>query len=507
MATVNPYSNNSYTLPQSSLSSDAFASLLASQRNMQNPQAMGMFANSNQNLYQPQYQAQPQSQANPNFAQLLSLLMALLANRNQNTGNTPVTGTDANKPSLGVKPTDTAKPAVAAFTGKGSIDGASFKSADGESYSLSPVSGRSYNLLSDKGLQLNGLYDGKNISTVGLSVGDDVLTFTRDGLLMIGDKPFNVKKNSLDGKITKSGETFTIATNEYLIKLSKGTSGVKVAIEATNAAADGVKPDGLWGASFDGVKQSGADVASDITVRDYVLDSLLEFSGNEIDAERQNQLIWQAFNPKVTGVSLRLNGNLVNYTSTEASPDIGFAYNKVNTGTFYNLFSDLDFQVSGKFSLVGTDKKLTETSIEAEGMRYTFKLDTAGALVAQDENGRVITASTGALVKNTDGTFTVKSGNDDNQEVKIGKGSGAWLDLTVTGNSGTNAVRSSGLLGDLIGFKKDEGTTDDDGVGYLRDADGATLRNLSDLADALEAYVLDAFETSGGRSVYEGYGD
>lgn len=139
-----------------------------------------------------------------------------------------------------------------------------FVGADGGNYDVQGEAGKTYNILSDQGLQVNARFDewdesgsGKTImGEIGISLGDDQISFDKEGALKINGE--EVKEGTyLDGAVTlKNGRLF-IEEDEFSfnIKVVESDKGDFLNIEdirSENANADGVLPSGLWGGTVDG---------------------------------------------------------------------------------------------------------------------------------------------------------------------------------------------------------------------------------------------------------------
>jgi len=130
-----------------------------------------------------------------------------------------------------------------------------------------------FNLLSDQGINLNGLLTAKPNSKVtydteaGLQVGDGVAHFYGDGRVEIGSAEYGAVPADLqDGQtysfgpnasIKRSGDSYTVVTPEYQVQVdTKKKDGdvqylnVKTISGAQGVAADGVAPIGLLGETF-----------------------------------------------------------------------------------------------------------------------------------------------------------------------------------------------------------------------------------------------------------------
>lgn len=140
-----------------------------------------------------------------------------------------------------------------------------FVGADGGKYDIQGRPGGMYNLLSDKGFQMNGRFDawGKKGATVvgevGIVAGGNRIAVEKDGDVKINGR--NLRDGQCvtlcDGtKVTKMGKTVKIESAEWDVKIksvdSRNGNYLNIDVSTDNAIADGVKPHGLLGQTFDG---------------------------------------------------------------------------------------------------------------------------------------------------------------------------------------------------------------------------------------------------------------
>jgi hypothetical protein len=155
------------------------------------------------------------------------------------------------------------------YTGgtKGSITGdPHFTGFDGETYDVMGEAGKTYNLLSDKGVQVNGKFvqwgdkGATVLGSVGLTVGDSKIQYDNNGAPSInGETMEKGRAYQLDdgGVAVWDGNKLTVRTDEYDINVTqrKDPKGnyLNVAVEINEGGpmADGVAPDGLLGQTAD----------------------------------------------------------------------------------------------------------------------------------------------------------------------------------------------------------------------------------------------------------------
>jgi hypothetical protein len=139
-----------------------------------------------------------------------------------------------------------------------------FVCADGGKYDVQGEAGKTYNILSDRGIQLNAEFDewggkGSGLTTigqVGITIGDDQVQFGKDGKLKINGEEVGEGKH-LDGAVELKDGKLSVKGGEYSFEVhtQKHNQGDHLNIEnirSDNATADGVLPSGLWGGTVDG---------------------------------------------------------------------------------------------------------------------------------------------------------------------------------------------------------------------------------------------------------------
>ncbi|WP_020558679.1 hypothetical protein [Thiofilum flexile] len=136
-----------------------------------------------------------------------------------------------------------------------------FVGAEGDTYDVKGDNDKIYNLLSDKGIQLNSTFKGNLMQDYGLVVGDNEISFDKAGKLKINGEEQKEDGKYLDGMVEKKGNTVKVKAGEYNLSLINNTSYMDVKFASANVAADGVMPHGLWGqtADGDGKKRTGTD--------------------------------------------------------------------------------------------------------------------------------------------------------------------------------------------------------------------------------------------------------
>ena len=141
-----------------------------------------------------------------------------------------------------------------------------FVDADGGNYDVQGSAGKTYNILSDKGLQVNAEFKKYGNATatamgeVGITMGKDQVEIDSAGKLMINgeakqDGAYQVNGNTVE----KHGDKVSVQTAEYKISSTIENSYINLSFSSSNVMSDGVDPHGLWGqtADGDGVARNG----------------------------------------------------------------------------------------------------------------------------------------------------------------------------------------------------------------------------------------------------------
>ena len=209
-------------------------------------------------------------------------------------------------------------PKMDPIAGKGRIWGdPHFIGADGGKYDVQGRAGGIYNLLSDKGFQMNGRFDAWGsggatvVGEVGIVANGNRITVEKDGDVMVNGRALkNGQCVTLwDGtRVSKKSGKVDIKSAEWDVSISTHGKGsrayLNIDVSTDNAVADGVKPHGLLGQTFDGDgkarngdKGRGAQGGGAIetlsgdftkrgdktTVGNYEVDSLHDIDGGSFD--------------------------------------------------------------------------------------------------------------------------------------------------------------------------------------------------------------------------------
>lgn len=151
-----------------------------------------------------------------------------------------------------------------------------FVGADGGKYDVQGEAGRTYNILSDQGVQMNATFKEWNnpgttvVERVGISTGDHTVEVTENaGILVDGqalffpavvgqdfDLPHGLGTTKADGSIEITAGEYTLTFNDFQQNDKAGAWINNIDIRSENANADGVLPHGLWGVTVDGDGQA-----------------------------------------------------------------------------------------------------------------------------------------------------------------------------------------------------------------------------------------------------------
>lgn len=136
-----------------------------------------------------------------------------------------------------------------------------FIGADGDRFDVQGKAGKTYNLLSDRGFQLNGQFDayGSDGATVvgkaAINADNNFITVDKKGTAVVNGQTLKDGQR-IDlfngGTAEKHGDTITVKKGEWEVAFEANGSYLNMDIKTQNAVADGVKPQGLIGQTFDG---------------------------------------------------------------------------------------------------------------------------------------------------------------------------------------------------------------------------------------------------------------
>ena len=129
--------------------------------------------------------------------------------------------------------------------------------ADGGHYDVQGIPGRTYNILSDKGFQLNATFQGSTgltlMKDIGATMGKDQVKIDVNGGLTINGQVQKDGTYPVDGgQVTKKGGVVTLQDQEHNVTITPRGGYLDLGFKSANVNADGVMPHGLWGQTADG---------------------------------------------------------------------------------------------------------------------------------------------------------------------------------------------------------------------------------------------------------------
>ncbi|SMO45201.1 hypothetical protein [Paracoccus laeviglucosivorans] len=136
-----------------------------------------------------------------------------------------------------------------------------FIGADGDKFDVQGQAGKTYNLLSDKGFQMNGTFDkwGNDGATVvgrvGITAGSNYVQVDKTGNTIVnGQELKDGQRIDLrdGGTAERKGNEIIVKKGEWEVNFQANGDHLNMDIKTANAVADGVKPHGLIGQTFDG---------------------------------------------------------------------------------------------------------------------------------------------------------------------------------------------------------------------------------------------------------------
>ncbi len=137
-----------------------------------------------------------------------------------------------------------------------------FICADGGKYDVQGEAGKTYNLLSDAGFQMNGRFDSWGsggatvVGEVGINTATDRIQISKSGEVTVNGRALrDGDRVSLGdgGFVEVKGNDVKVKSGEWEVdfQVHKG-SHLDMDVRTSNAVADGVRPHGLLGQTFDG---------------------------------------------------------------------------------------------------------------------------------------------------------------------------------------------------------------------------------------------------------------
>jgi hypothetical protein len=131
-----------------------------------------------------------------------------------------------------------------------------FVGADGEKYDVQGEAGKAYNLLSDKGMQVNAMFatyaGNMNVmSRIGVTADGNQIEIGTNASLAINGETISQDGDYLGGMVSRASGKVTVKTDDYTVQTS-GSAYLDVTFSGRNVQADGVMPTGIWGVTLDG---------------------------------------------------------------------------------------------------------------------------------------------------------------------------------------------------------------------------------------------------------------
>lgn len=137
-----------------------------------------------------------------------------------------------------------------------------FIGADGGKFDVQGEAGKTYNLLSDKGFQMNGRFDKWGgdprqtvVGEVGISAGSNYISVSKNGTATVNGQALKDGQRVAlrdGGYAEKRGNDIVVKKGEWEVNFQTRGDHINMDIKTDNAIADGVKPHGLIGQTFDG---------------------------------------------------------------------------------------------------------------------------------------------------------------------------------------------------------------------------------------------------------------
>ena len=139
-----------------------------------------------------------------------------------------------------------------------------FIGQDGDRYDVQGEAGKTYNLLSDQGFQMNGRFDAWGdkgataVGAVGIVAGGDEVTVNKDGSVFVNGRELadgEEVRLADGGYVKKDGNDITVVAGEYKVEFEAKGRGdnahLNMDVSTDDANSDGVLPHGLLGQTFD----------------------------------------------------------------------------------------------------------------------------------------------------------------------------------------------------------------------------------------------------------------
>lgn len=135
-----------------------------------------------------------------------------------------------------------------------------FIGADGGKYDVQGEAGKTYNLLSDKGFQMNGTFEKWHsegatvVGKVGITAGSNYIQVDKTGNTIINGRALKDGERVQlrdGGYAERKGDEITVKKGEWEVNFQTRGDHINMDIKTDNAVSDGVAPHGLIGQTFD----------------------------------------------------------------------------------------------------------------------------------------------------------------------------------------------------------------------------------------------------------------
>ena len=136
-----------------------------------------------------------------------------------------------------------------------------FIDPDGGKFDVQGEAGKTYNLLSDKGFQMNGRFDkwgsegATVVGEVGITATGNTISVDKSGKAVVNGQVLKDGQRvglANGGYVEKNGNDITVKKGEWEVNFQTKGDHINMDIKTDNAIADGVRPHGLIGQTFDG---------------------------------------------------------------------------------------------------------------------------------------------------------------------------------------------------------------------------------------------------------------
>lgn len=137
-----------------------------------------------------------------------------------------------------------------------------FIGADGGKFDVQGQAGKTYNLLSDKSFQMNGKFEqwggdkgATVVGEVGITATGNTIHIDKTGKAVVNGRVLKDGEHvhlKDGGTVEKKGSEIIVKKGEWEVNFQTQGDHINMDIKTDNAIADGVRPHGLIGQTFDG---------------------------------------------------------------------------------------------------------------------------------------------------------------------------------------------------------------------------------------------------------------